>query len=134
MSDGEGRTDDDETETSDTTRDVDDDGDGEPEDGEEAPHDDRTPDGESTVDRGGEESEPADADTGDGTGDGHGESMGIEAKVERVEAIVERLESGEPGLAEAKRLRDEGKRLVADLRADLDADGGDVVELDDGGE
>jgi len=59
------------------------------------------------------------------------ETAGIEERVERVEEIVERLESGDPGLAEAKRLRDEGKRLVAELRADLETDEGDVFELDD---
>lgn len=85
-----------------------------------------------------ESDEPDDQSADDGSdeesADDPGDSMGIEAKVERVETIVERLESGDPGLAEAKRLRDEGKRLIADLRADLDADDGDVVEFDDGEE
>jgi len=91
----------------------------------------------ATTDAGSGESDDGGAVTGSENAGSHGDTSAgddreIEAKVDRVREIVDELESGEPGLAEAKRLRDEGKRLLAELRATLDPDdAGDVVELDD---
>ena len=106
--------------------------------------DDETEEATVTTDAGSGETAPSDDESDDGeavTGSGSAESHDdtsagddreIEAKVDRVREIVDELESGEPGLAEAKRLRDEGKRLLAELRATLDPDdAGDVVELDE---
>ncbi|PSQ56810.1 hypothetical protein BRD18_08335 [Halobacteriales archaeon SW_7_71_33] len=99
--------------------------------------DDETEEATVTTDAGSGETVPSDDESDDGeavTGSGSAESHDdtsagddreIEAKVDRVREIVDELESGEPGLAEAKRLRDEGKRLLAELRATLDpADSG----------
>lgn len=56
----------------------------------------------------------------------------IEDRIDRVERIVDRLETEEVSLTEAKELRDEAKELLATIEADLDAGEGNVIELDEG--
>jgi hypothetical protein len=52
----------------------------------------------------------------------------IDAKEQRVTKIIERLESEELGLAEAKTLRDEAQEHLTDLRTLVDLEGGNVRE------
>ncbi|GAB7092543.1 hypothetical protein JCM18237_28140 [Halorubrum luteum] len=53
----------------------------------------------------------------------------IERRVERIETIIEQLESGDVSLAEARELRDEAKTLLENVQADLDVGDGTVEEL-----
>lgn len=66
-------------------------------------------------------------DTTDDTTD---DPESIAEKRERVETIVERLERGDVSLERAKALRDEGRRLLAELEADLDLGEGTVTEVE----
>lgn len=66
-------------------------------------------------------------DTTDDTAD---DPESIAEKRERVETIVERLERGDVSLERAKELRDEGRRLLAELEADLDLGEGTVTEVE----
>lgn len=52
----------------------------------------------------------------------------IDAKVSRVEEIIDRLETGDISLQEAKDLREEGRGLLAELETDLDLGDGEVSE------
>jgi len=54
----------------------------------------------------------------------------IAEKRRRVETIVERLEAGDVSLERARELRDEGRRLLAELEADLDLGEGTVTEIE----
>lgn len=54
----------------------------------------------------------------------------IAEKRQRVETIVERLERGDVTLERAAELRDEGRRLLAELEEDLDLGEGTVTELE----
>lgn len=53
----------------------------------------------------------------------------IREREERVEQIIETLESGDPSLAEARDLREEAEELLAELEAALEAGDGEVEEL-----
>ncbi|MFT4881583.1 MAG: exodeoxyribonuclease VII small subunit [Natronomonas sp.] len=54
----------------------------------------------------------------------------IEARVDRVETIIERLETEDLPLADATRLRTEAEQLLAELDSTLDLGEGSVVERD----
>jgi exodeoxyribonuclease VII small subunit len=54
----------------------------------------------------------------------------IEARVDRVETIIERLETEDLSLADATRLRAEAEQLLAELDSTLDLGEGSVVERD----
>jgi exodeoxyribonuclease VII small subunit len=54
----------------------------------------------------------------------------IEARVDRVETIIERLETEDLSLADATRLRAEAEQLLAELDSSLDLGEGSVVERD----
>lgn len=56
-------------------------------------------------------------------------SATIERRVERIETIIEQLESADVSLGEARELRDEAKTLLEDVQADLDVGDGTVEEL-----
>lgn len=56
-------------------------------------------------------------------------SATIERRVERIETIIEELESADVSLGEARELRDEAKTLLEDVQADLDVGDGTVEEL-----
>lgn len=53
-----------------------------------------------------------------------------EAAVERLEAIIARLDSGKAALRETLELVKEGKGLVEYCKAELDAVSGELTELD----
>lgn len=52
----------------------------------------------------------------------------INGKVDRIERIIETLETGDVSLEEAKALREEGRSLLAELEEDLDVGDGTVVK------
>lgn len=52
----------------------------------------------------------------------------IDEKVDRIERIIETLETGDVSLEEARDLREEGQALLAELEDDLDVGDGTVVE------
>ena len=52
-----------------------------------------------------------------------------EAAVERLEQIIDRLDSGQAGLRETHELCREGRELVTNCAAELDAVGADLEEL-----
>lgn len=54
----------------------------------------------------------------------------IGEKVNRLEELIETLESGDPSLERATELKDEGEELLAELRAGLDLGNGEVVRRD----
>lgn len=54
----------------------------------------------------------------------------IERKIDRVEQIIDTLETEDVDLAEAKRLRDEGMDLLDALRDELAVGDGTVEELE----
>lgn len=54
----------------------------------------------------------------------------IEARVDRVETIIERLETEDLSLADATRLRAEAEQVLAELDSSLDLGEGSVVERD----
>lgn len=62
--------------------------------------------------------------------DGSADPAAIEERIERVERIIERLETEELAIAEATRLRDDARELLADVEADLDVGDGSVIERD----
>jgi exonuclease VII small subunit len=53
----------------------------------------------------------------------------IQERIDRLEAIAERLETGEIDLATAKQLREEADDHLAWLRSELDVEDGTLVEL-----
>lgn len=59
-----------------------------------------------------------------------GNDLGIDERLERLEAIAETLEAGEVSLATAKDLREEADKHLTALREDLDVGNGDIIELD----
>jgi len=59
-----------------------------------------------------------------------GEEMTYERAVERLEAIIARLDSGQAELRETLALVREGKGLVEFSKAELDAVSGELRELD----
>lgn len=56
------------------------------------------------------------------------ENNSIGDKVDRIETIVERLDSGDVSLEEAQKLHKEGQTLLEELQADLDVGDGTVIE------
>jgi len=50
-------------------------------------------------------------------------------RVERVEEIIDELESGAPSQAEGERLLEEGRQKLDEIREILDRGEGNVVEL-----
>ena len=58
-----------------------------------------------------------------------GEADSYEAAVERLEAIIDRLDSGQAGLRETLDLCKEGSELIAYCGAELDAVGEGLKEL-----
>ncbi len=56
------------------------------------------------------------------------ENTPISDKVDRIETIVERLDSGDVSLEEAQQLHEEGQTLLEELQADLDVGDGTVIE------
>lgn len=52
----------------------------------------------------------------------------ISDKVDRIEAIIEQLEDGEISLEEAQELRDEGKKILAELEETLAVGDGEIIE------
>ncbi len=56
------------------------------------------------------------------------ENTPISDKVDRIETIVERLDSGDVSLEEAQKLHEEGQTLFEELQADLDVGDGTVIE------
>lgn len=57
-----------------------------------------------------------------------GDTNDIGEKMDRIREIVTRLEAGDVSLERAKELRDEGKRLLADVEDDLDLGEASVLE------
>lgn len=53
----------------------------------------------------------------------------LDERIERVETIVDQLESGQPSPEEAEQLHEEGHRKLAEIREILERGDGDVVEL-----
>ena len=53
----------------------------------------------------------------------------LNERLDRVEAIIERLESGEPSQAEGERLFEEGRQTLDEIRKIIDRGEGEVVEL-----
>lgn len=53
----------------------------------------------------------------------------IDERIDRVEAIIERLESEDVSLAEAKELRDEAAEQLTELETELNVGDGTVTEL-----
>ena len=53
----------------------------------------------------------------------------IDERIDRVEAIIERLESEDVSLAEAKELRDEAAEQLTALETELNVGDGTVTEL-----
>lgn len=58
----------------------------------------------------------------------------ISEKVDRIEEIIETLESGEVSLERARTLHEEGQSLVEDLEMDLDVGEGTVLDAETGEE
>ena len=56
------------------------------------------------------------------------ENNSIGDKVDRIETIVERLDSGDVSLEEAQKLHKEGQTLLEELQADLDVGDGTIIE------
>jgi len=56
------------------------------------------------------------------------ENNSIGDKVDRIETIVERLDSGDVSLEEAQKLHKEGQTLLKELQADLDVGDGTIIE------
>ena len=54
----------------------------------------------------------------------------IEAKLERLEEIAETLEEGSVDLPKAKELREEADEHLRDLREQLDAGDGNLIQVD----
>ena len=52
----------------------------------------------------------------------------ISDKVNRIETIVERIESGDVSLEEAQQLHEEGQTLLKELQDDLEVGNGEIVE------
>ena len=50
-------------------------------------------------------------------------------RVERVEAIIKQLESGDPSREEGKRLFEEGRQTLDETREILDRGEGEIIEL-----
>ena len=50
-------------------------------------------------------------------------------RLDRVEAIIEQLESGDPSREEGERLFEEGRQTLEEIREILDRGDGEVVEL-----
>lgn len=59
-----------------------------------------------------------------------GNDLGIDERLERLEAIAETLEAGEVSLATARDLREEADEHLSALREDLDVGNGGIIELD----
>lgn len=55
----------------------------------------------------------------------------IDDRIERIETIIDKLESGDPSLSEAATLRDEAHEHIETLREELAVSDGTVVELDE---
>lgn len=55
----------------------------------------------------------------------------ISTMTERVETIIERLESGDASLEEAKELHEEGDALLDALEEELELEDGSVTEISD---
>lgn len=55
----------------------------------------------------------------------------IADRINRIETIIAELESGEPSLPEAKKLRDEAREHIDALQDDLDVGDGSVTELEE---
>jgi exonuclease VII small subunit len=55
----------------------------------------------------------------------------IQERIDRLEAIAERLEQGEVDLATAKELREEADEHLEWLRSELEVESGTLVELSD---
>ena len=53
----------------------------------------------------------------------------LDERLDRVEAIIEQLESGDPSRAEGERLFAEGRQTLEEIREILDRGEGEVVEL-----
>jgi len=53
----------------------------------------------------------------------------LDERIERVEAIVEQLESGEPSPEDADQLHEEGHRNLEEIRDILERGDGEVHEL-----
>lgn len=59
------------------------------------------------------------------------DSETLEQRVDRIEQIIERLESEELSLREATELRDEANELLEDLQTELDVGDGTITELEE---
>ena len=59
------------------------------------------------------------------------DSETLEQRVDRIEQIIERLESEELSLREATALRDEANELLEDLQTELDVGDGTITELEE---
>ena len=53
----------------------------------------------------------------------------LDKRLDRVEAIIEQLESGNPSREEGERLFGEGRQTLNEIREILDRGEGEVVEL-----
>jgi len=56
-------------------------------------------------------------------------SSDVEARIDRLEEIAERLEEGKIDLATARELREEADEHLAWLREELDVDAGTLVDV-----
>jgi len=52
----------------------------------------------------------------------------ISDKVDRIETIVEKIETGDVSLEEAQQLHEEGQTLLKELQDDLEVGNGEVIE------
>lgn len=55
----------------------------------------------------------------------------IQERIDRVEAIIEQLESSEPSLDEGTELRDEARQQIREIRELLNRGCGTIVEIDE---
>lgn len=58
------------------------------------------------------------------------DTTSIDERIDRVEEIIERLESESLSLSEATALREEGDQILDALREDLEVGDGSVTELE----
>ncbi|UWG49292.1 Exonuclease VII small subunit (plasmid) [Halalkaliarchaeum sp. AArc-CO] len=56
----------------------------------------------------------------------------LDEKIDRLEQLIDRLETEELSLQEAQRLHDDATALLEELEAELDIGDGSVTELDGG--
>ena len=60
------------------------------------------------------------------------DGLAVGERIDRLEAIAEKLEDGDIGLERAKELREEVDEHLVALREQLDVGDGDIIEIDEG--